>query len=793
MPTRFNPVLSPPFTPSAQLGNPVISPPVSQTQTPISTFTPSFKTHVAPSSASASASSTKRDFQRSHPKSQSQLNSRSKAKPSLALSCQSPDALAIHTLLDIKNGTTVIQTNTLPLNHESSKTIHTNLPSWLNAAFEIDPPCELLCVDNDTTSSSSLKSLVSNVEESTDTTDRKILLPLLCVYTMKSVYILQLSVLPIYNSSNPADIIRGQIESIHEPFESYLQTQKEEHNDYHLYIQRVRSAPYTQLSNTFGTNNIMMYNLSPFIPRGCIAVLISSKKKKKTSTYKFVDDSDSENENDIEEAELNHSQLVLYHGVDNDETYGDKNDDELRQIRHRLEKSNIRNVTKKKKQFHNITATEMNTLETIVDFTFLPSFASTSPTSSSSSSCSLWNGMTIALSSREGDLYTMTPVVFHGMAIPKHILLDALNHLQKQKHKNGKENDNTSNTMAISVRNENDDVFYRRNVAAIAYIKDVFGIVPDKHNGNDQRKIRKLQQHQGQQQGNFVVTANIFNHVNRERNAASWPITIQGPVYTPSEPCVHEVTCLESLPPSLSSNNTDIDGVDFSISTSGYTSSLLLARGDNGQCVQYVMIPSGVNCIPRFAFESSQDCNTLDEVVDNVGSLMEEIFLDNDDDENIANGNEEANFNHSIGREGGQKNVIIHIDPIDNSMIHHFSKFGVVTITSNVPKVMSNRLRNILLKTGPVYSEDEIKTKAWSTIDILQENYDDDSERVAGVNISGDAKIGHILVAVLSDGTDVTFLQNLVFCPCISIILCIDYFCCRSFLMYFFHNITNIR
>ena len=85
-------------------------------------------------------------------------------------------------------------------------------------------------------------------------------------------------------------------------------------------------------------------------------------------------------------------------------------------------------------------------------------------------------------------------------------------------------------------------------------------------------------------------------------------------------------------------------------------------------------------------------------------------------------------------------------------MIHHFSKFGVVTITTNVSKVMINRLRNIVSKTGSMYNEDEIKTKAWSTIDILQQEHNDKSECVAGVNISGDAKIGHILVAVLSDG-----------------------------------------
>jgi hypothetical protein len=715
---------------------------------------------------------------------QSQNNAESKSK-SLALCCQSPDALSIHSL--IKNNST-IQTKTLPLNHESSITVHTQLPSWLISSFDIDAPCEILCVDNDTTISTTLKSslLSKRIDGGGDgdgddgtngsTENRKTLLPLLCIYTMKAIYILQLSASSIeaskeepnniYSKDDDNDddnddatiVYRGQLESIHEPLESYLYTQKEENHEYNFFIQRVRSAPYNHCN---GGN---MYNMSPFIPRGCIAVLLSTKKKQ-CSTYKFIDDSDDDSDDDDyidKNSELSFSQLVLYHGVDNE--HDKRNDghqlllqgDDQETMRHRLKKSK-NNI--KGKEERNLTIIDMNTLDPLVDFTFMSNIMAGTSLSSSSSSSSfasaLWNGLSVALSTNEGEIYTMTPIVFHGMAIPQQLLQDALYHLKntentRNSEHNNEQESNDNNCNILTSHNNAKNVLYKRNMATVAYIKDVFGVALDDHRSysssnsssdNIQHTPSKKKRQNKKRSGSSscVVTANVFNHPNRERNAASWPIAIQGPVYTPSDPCTNEVACLECLPPPTGS-----------FDSFGFTNYLVLARGRTGQCIQYIMIPSGINCIPRFAFENGHDCDQLNELVDNTGIMLEEISLEDSSSDDTGD-DEYCTFNFFDSIRDGQtarQNVIVHVDPIDNNMIHHFSKYGVVTITTNAMKVMSNHLNSFVTKNS--IDNQETKSKVWSTIDIVNEKL---SERVVGVNISGDAKVGHILLAALSNGT----------------------------------------
>ena len=795
MTSRFNPIVSPPYTPafgglSLGEGNrPVNSPPFTSSsfQTPPPQMMPSSNSNTTTMNASSTTNNNNsaRSIKNQEVK---------QPKPSLALSCQSPDGLSIHTLIRSSSTTFTIQTNTLALNHTTSKIINTSLPSWLNKAFSIDSPIELLCVDNDTSFSNSLKSENFNNNTMSEKVGRKIYLPLLCVYTMKTVYILQIYIIPssssLTSTSNNNTSFEGKLESIHEPFESYLNSSSVmtvpnniSNTKYNISIQRVRSAPYTHLCN--GT----LYNTFPFIPRGCIAVLLVYKKKVSFTKYKLEDSDDEiDDRNNIEEEEMCHSKLLLYHGVDNDYAFHNDNASGDNPLSSSLVVRNDDN------NHNNITIMEMNTIEPIVDFTFLSSLTTStshmtsSTTSMSSLSSSLWNGLSVALSTTQGLIYTLTPVVFHGMGIPKHILLDTVKHLKTsitsisssstQDNTNEKENiQSTSNTStALTHHNSNDTsetykVLYRRNMAAIAYIKDVFGITLDDDtdatmsiatSNNDDpadtthiSSATKRKKNRNDQNRSYIVTANIFNHTNRKRNASSWPIGLQGPVYVPSDSCVHEIVCMESLPSSsgdLGRNN------DFS----GYTSSLVLGCGKNGQCVQYVIIPSGINSIPRFTFESSDDSRYLDGLVDNTGLLIEEIILESDHEDH-ENGEEELfdSIPKKDDAESGVRNVVLYIDPVDSNMVHQFSKFGVVSITTNALKVMKNRLNNIVVAGGchdDSKDDDTVKTKAWSSVDVL--NREKGTLYIAGVSISGDAKLGHILVVILSDGK--LTLQNLL-------------------------------
>ena len=87
-------------------------------------------------------------------------------------------------------------------------------------------------------------------------------------------------------------------------------------------------------------------------------------------------------------------------------------------------------------------------------------------------------------------------------------------------------------------------------------------------------------------------------------------------------------------------------------------------------------------------------------------------------------------------------------------MMHHVSKKGVVTVTTNAVPLMERRLNAIAndststTRSNGQGNEDEIKTNAWTSISIVEGL----GKALNGVAISGDVQFGHVLVAILSDG-----------------------------------------
>ena len=482
MPTRFNPISSPEFpsfsfgksvggntstttSSSGTGGNPISSPPFSSfsfKSPPPSNNNP-LNTTTTPLQQQQNSNNLETPISSSYSRRNSNNNNNVLPKSSLALSCQSPDALSIHTLI---NNNTCIQTQTLPIDSNNSTTstnitIRTELPSWLISIFKIDPPIELLCLDNDTSITSTLKSSLSNHDTNDGGNGIKVNLPLLCLYTNKGVYILQITLSTKSSKTlNDKVIFMGKVESIHEPLETYLQD--------NLFIQRIRPAPYTHIAGG------MLHNLSPFIPKGCMAILLSS-----SSSHQSPQQQEDYYYQPVEEEnEYSYSQLILFHGID----HYIKNKD----------KSNIMKY---------LTISEMNTIDPLVDFTFLSSSnsstsindSSTTNTSCTTSSIwnntsSFWNGLSIVLSTNESELYTMTPIVFHGMAIPRHYITNSIQWIKYMNRKDSsseKENDQiVSNMSTLTIVNKEDDendivdngALQRRNTAALVYIKDVFGI-----------------------------------------------------------------------------------------------------------------------------------------------------------------------------------------------------------------------------------------------------------------------------------------------------------------------------
>jgi len=682
--------------------------------------------------------------------SQINTNTNSNTNGSVALSCMSPDGLAVHSLI---NGGTIV-TQFLPLhdttdhNHESEssdayeynndnnnnssstggtgtvKRVTTTLPTHIVKALRVDIPLEIVCVENDTPQATHCRnndgSGSGNGNGSGDENSRKRHLPLLCIYTANSVHIL--NIYYKYNNNNSGSTttgsststscvnVNGIIQEIHEPMEEYLTSQN------NIRIVRIRSAPHSFLLN--GRTYQTLCNKGAFI-------------------MLTMDGS-----------------VVLFHGYH-------VNDNGILRMMMDVECTSGGGdgggggIT--------IPARinpEQTDMTPIVDMCFLPSTNSptmnmtSSSSSTSSNNHAIWNAMTLTLTTENGSLYALSPIIFHHTIVPKAQVQMAHESLQNFILKN----DHSAQS--------NKHVECRRAKAALQFLKDAFGTSTNNNSltssstgtGTGSRGRGK------RAGGDMYIKANILNHYSR-KSATTWPVALQT-LYT-SQGLEGEFTgndavqCMDVIVGGSSSISSS--GLGASSSLAGGTATIVLARKN---AVEYMLIPSGDNLLPRFGFELSVrgDADWLDGLLDGSSLVTERILLeggDNDDDEendNEREGNEGGVYPNEVGeydRDGDfSRRIVLIIDPVDRSMVHHISKEGVVTITSNVVSVMDRKLQEIATGKKSNYPGNEcsIKTNAWSSISISGSR-NSGGKNLNGIVISGDVQLGHVLVAVLDDGT----------------------------------------
>jgi hypothetical protein len=585
---------------------------------------------------------------------------------SVGLSCLSPDSSSVHSLFP--NGTIV--THFLPL-HETSpntntttttsdeenvnvnvneeepssaytyqegtltthaanknkkpviKSVKTKLPAHIIQSLQVDPPIEIICIDNDTPTA-----LTRNMHKRTVKS-----LPLMCIYTLNSAFVLQItyeysnSITPNphgYGYPQSQAQACGQITHFHEPFESHLTTHSTS-------IAKIRPAPHSHMhnGNTYQT----------LCPRGAMLLLTSE------------------------------SCLAVFHG------YKDRDSSS----------SSSSSLTPLEVTIAATIHEEQTDMTPIVDFGFLPSC----PTNQHS----IWNAFALILTTRSGNLYALSPVIFHSTVFPRRQVLEAQEMLEKMVNK-----------YDHSVKNGAE---CRRGKAALQFWKDAFGHSPGAR-------------------GSYIK-ANVLDHAN-QRSATRWPMALQKIDADAVEDGGGNVQCMEMVFPSSVSNGI-----------TGSMAGVALARGSSA--VEYRMIPSGDNVLPRFGFESSEDEQCLDAIVADSAMVVERVVL----------GNEEEG-EHSQQVSSGSVRLLP--DPVNKTMMHHVSKKGVVTVTTNAVPLMERRLNAIAndststTRSSGQGNEDEIKTNAWTSISIVEGL----GKALNGVAISGDVQFGHVLVAILSDG-----------------------------------------
>lgn len=599
---------------------------------------------------------------------------------SVSLACLSPDSRSLHSLLS--NGTVVTQF--LPLHNSvdnresrshamaelpfrksqpSNSTEHsmstgvlsvtTNLPPYIVESFQIDPPIEMVCIDNDTPSKVSRKN------------NNMILyaLPLLCIYSEKSAFVIQIQ----YEGSCEDDVegqvelsrewddsaasqgrgiqnrhrhVKGTVlEPVHEPFESFLTTTS-------CLIQRIRPAPHSHLYN--GNTYQTLCN------KGAMIMLASGGDTDDTSA------------------------IVLFHGYD--PIY---------------EKDVLRSWSGMTSSPANVTVPaklhcEQTDMTPVVDFCFLPS----SPLNEHS----LWNAMTIVLSTLNGSLFALSPIVFHNTVFPQHIVQDGSQTLEK---------------MIVKYEHlVSKGAECRRAKAALQFLKDVFGDLQ-----SDPRASKDA-----------YAKVNVV-HPTKRMSAVVWPVGVQTLFMSQEREELDTVQCMDIIPPSSVVSSAMNNG----------TSVLVLAKTST---IDYILIPSGINILPRFAFEARDDRQYLDNLVVDAVVMMERFCMKQrgSDSENI----------HENSKYG--KRVVLIPDPLERSMLHRVSKEGVTTIVTNLLDLMEKKLSAIMFQSDDLHDEsipDETDSNAWPSIVMVKNQ----QKKLIGIVVSNDAQFGHVLVAVLDDGT----------------------------------------
>ncbi len=751
---NFAPITSPPLrTPLSSSFGGVSSPP----------GTGSNNNHQAFGVGASSSSSSSRSpagfghygLQSSQSQTQAQALAQSRSSSSfnsssVSLSCLSPDGLSVHSLLpngndnDMHNGssTCTIVTRFLPLhqapddesessssaytyndeskstssrrsnkfksNNMTIKSITTVLPTHVQNSFRVDPPLEMICIDNDTTPTASSKTTTVGGSMKN--------IPLLCIYTKSSAYVIQIQY-PLQTADTDGhnvhvDNIRGQVKEIHEPFEAYLTSK----GNMSPTICRIKSAPHSYIHN----GNLY----STLCKRGAMVMLVTNNNN-----------GDGADGDGSEEGEI-----ILFHGYENVNTNGNADTNQF-------EGGEDFNTTMEASfSQHHITSpatihSEQTDMSPIVDFCFMPS-ASTSASASASASAStnnnsLWNAMTLILSTRNGSLYALSPILFHDTIISKDQVIHAVNYMKKI----CLQYDPTHTTSTTHLME------YRRARATLQFLNDAFDVETVSSSGTGNNSV-----------GTYAK-ANIIDLMRKRRSATTWPVTVQ-PLFIAQE-SINEynngVQCMNVVTPS----SGGVGGGGSSTSMMG----IVLARNTS---MEYILVPSASAnggsggdhthiLLPRFAYEEGMDAEYFDSLLLDSSILLEQVVFDDDDDNGHEENNEEEQH-YQLQNGGGHEHghghgcdVVLVSDPMDRNMMHHVSKYGVLTVTTNVISVTQRKLNDMICGKTTTRSQgakdEETKSNAWTSISM-----GDTGKKLNGIVISGDAQLGHVLVAILNDG-----------------------------------------
>ena len=310
----------------------------------------------------------------------------------------------------------------------------------------------------------------------------------------------------------------------------------------------------------------------------------------------------------------------------------------------------------------------------------------------------------ILILSNDGGVYGASPILFDGICVPRSEVVPMVTRLD---HEIDVSSAMTSGmTMELEAR-------LRQCKAARRYWMDAFGLdtVSD----------------------SYYVSASVLHGKRAVSQAMTWQPRIQGPFVMISSEEKKNMSC------------QCIEGFGEGDLIKGF----VVASHDEASTdleVGFGIVPAHeAVLLPRFEFESDNDCHSLDRLVRDTGVIVERVLINNAVE---GEENEGAITTTSRAIESYSSGVSLITDPLDEQMVHIITKSRIATVSTTALNVTSKCFQDRLdgrSKRDANADMDNIRTKLWTS-------FDSTCRSLVGAGVSKDVHLGHILLANLSNG-----------------------------------------
>jgi hypothetical protein len=634
-------------------------------------------------------------------------------------------------------------------NPMSALKVTTILPTTICDAINIDPVIGLICIDGsnaDSSASTRRKHVVGEDGGGKSVSN----LPWMCLYTRTSAFVLSIGYEEEYDddvnttttsSSTERRCIRGTILHVHEPFEKQLLTSPRGSS-----ILRIRGPPGATSASS-----------SMFHRCGSMAMLLREGETDEMmdTTAGYV--------------------LALYHGLPGSSARGKDFDgrvnpstegsvttplrfgyeDLVRGIKDSIDAENAAYNSSSLRRERPSASSSYSSSSSLppkraVDFCFMNPPHSTSGVSAGFAATS------ILVLCNDGSVYGASPIIFDGTILPRTVVTNAISHLDAEISASSTvQQQLSSSSPAPTEEQECIEARTRQCRAARRYLLDAFGM-PEGLVSQPESTLA--------QQGSYYVSASVVHsrsyHAEddgRLSQALAWQPRLQGPLILPRElndpsseaspPCA----CIEPFGGGAGADVIDGFVVARDCNALNPTSSVVID-------LEFGILPGeGSILLPRFEFESYQDCQLIDDLVRGAGVYVEHASIMNGEyrlEQGGESGGTPLSNALTVPESAIGRCCSIVIDPLDDMMIHVVTRSRIVTATTNAIAVAADSFLSRASESVASASRGEeggsrgtVKTKVWSSLEV-------NSSRLAlgGVQVSSDVHLGHISLARMSDG-----------------------------------------